>query len=46
MVAARRTSDAPYVVLAGLQVLDVATTWVILANWSSRGEATRPGLFS
>lgn len=38
MVGERRTSDAPYVVLAALQMLDVATTWVILANWSSRGE--------
>ena len=24
--------------LAGLQVLDVATTWVILANWTARAE--------
>ena len=27
-----------YVALAGLQVLDVATTWVILANWTARAE--------
>lgn len=27
-----------YQALAGLQVLDVATTWVILANWTARAE--------
>ncbi len=27
-----------YQALAGLQLLDVATTWVILANWSVRAE--------
>lgn len=27
-----------YHALAGLQVLDVATTWVILANWTARAE--------
>ena len=27
-----------YLALAGLQVLDVATTWVILANWTARAE--------
>lgn len=27
-----------YLALAALQVLDVATTWVILANWTARAE--------
>lgn len=27
-----------YQLLAALQVLDVATTWVILANWTARAE--------
>lgn len=29
---------APYQLLAALQVLDVATTWTILANWTARAE--------
>lgn len=28
----------PYLILALLQVLDVTTTWVILAHWSQRAE--------
>lgn len=32
------TDVRPYHLLAGLQVADVATTWVILANWSARAE--------
>ncbi len=31
-------SVTPYQMLAGLQVADVATTWVILANWSTKAE--------
>lgn len=28
----------PYQLLAGLQVLDVATTWIILSHWTERAE--------
>lgn len=42
--SAARAPGAPdhrvgaYQVLAGLQVADVATTWVILSTWTSRSE--------
>lgn len=33
-----RDRTRPYLLLAGLQVLDVALTWFILASWSARAE--------
>ena len=34
-----RADVVPYQLLAGLQVLDVATTWTILHHWTARAEA-------
>lgn len=38
MATVNRSSTTQYWMLAGLQVVDVATTWFILAHWSARTE--------